>query len=332
MANIGPIVFFVVAYCLAKTSVSKLTLDKVTSYAIMLVGLSATLLLAFLWQRTAEVAGQERSVALLALSFFLALMDCTSSMAFIAFLATLKPLYMPSFFLGEGLSGLLPALLALAQGAGDIVCVNVSSTEARNVSGTVVNMTTYSRYPSYLPPRFSVRVFFLLLSGMIATSLAAFSLLNFWGYCKDQFVAAASSCLQEGEDGAREKSAEAGGPVEGRGVSNPALDEPAVVSNSFSYTAEHNGLAGSAPGSAKSAFGSSGPGSYGSQATESGLGSFTPTGRCGEGVELVSKRGPDVSMVTTCLLLTQVVVINFLGIGILLSVQVSFVGSVVQAI
>lgn len=327
MANIGPIIFFVIAYCLAKTSVSKLTLDKVTSYAIMLVGLSATLLLAFLWQRTAEVAGQERSVALLALSFFLALMDCTSSMAYVAFLATLKPIYMSSFFLGEGLSGLLPALLALAQGAGDIVCVNVSSTEARNVSGEVVNVTTYSQFPSYLPPHFSVRVFFLLLSGMIATSLAAFSLLNFWGYCKDQFVAASSYSLQEGEDGARKKSA-----VEGRGVCNPALDEPAVVANSFNYTAEHNGFAGSAPGSAKSAFGSSGPGSYGSQATESGLGSSTPTGLCGEGVELVSKRGPDVSMVTTCLLLTQVVVINFLGIGILLSVQVSFVGSIVQAV
>ena len=129
VANIGPIIFLIIAYCLAKTTVPKLTLDKVTSYLIMLVGVASTLLLAFLWKRTEYFWGSERSVALLTLSFFLCVMDCTSSVAYVAFMAALRPVYLSSFFIGEGLSGLLPALLALAQGAGDIVCVNGSSTE-----------------------------------------------------------------------------------------------------------------------------------------------------------------------------------------------------------
>ena len=335
MANVGPIIFFAVSYRLANSSsVSKLTLDKAASLAIMAVGLTSTLLLAFLWQRTVSVAGVRRSVALLALSFGLALMDCTSSLAYVAFLAALKPVYMASFFLGEGLSGLLPALMALAQGAGDILCLNGTSTGERNVTwgsggggdllglngtsagegnvtwgsgsggdllglngtsageGNVTggsgsggdlfglngtsagegnftwgggarleNVTTYHVYPSYQPPRFSVKVFFLLLSAMIAASIAAFALLNCWGYCKDEFVAASSYTVQhegaewEGGRRGRRKGKGSGlkcggvggggeGAVEeeeeeegGGGVSNPALDDdPSLVSSSCNYS------------------------------------------------------------------------------------------------
>ncbi|KAK7463949.1 hypothetical protein BaRGS_00038061 [Batillaria attramentaria] len=198
VANLGPIIFFVLANCVGRTRTYKTTLDKVTSYAIMLVGVTSTLLLAFLWRESAYVAGADRSVALLALSFFLAFMDCTSSLAYVAFMAALKPSYMASFFLGEGLSGLLPALLALGQGAGDIVCVNGSSSSQEVVNGTVVNgtvvngttvnVTDYFVFPKYVEPRFSVQVFFLLMSGIIALSIASFTLINFWSYCKDQFV------------------------------------------------------------------------------------------------------------------------------------------------
>ncbi|KAK7485469.1 hypothetical protein BaRGS_00023279 [Batillaria attramentaria] len=197
LANLGPIAFFVLANCVRKTRAYKSTLDKVTAYVIMVLGFVSTFLLAFVWKCTAHVAGSERSVAVLALSFSLALTDCTSSLAYTAYMATLKPHYMPTFFLGEGLSGLLPALMALGQGAGEIVCVNSTYTrqtfvngagpnvtigDGTNVTvingigpngtrsdeeyvtmvdgsgnGTVVNVTGFSVFPVYLPPRFSLQ-------------------------------------------------------------------------------------------------------------------------------------------------------------------------------
>nr|KAG5698480.1 hypothetical protein BaRGS_022010 [Batillaria attramentaria] len=228
LANLGPIAFFVLANCVRKTRAYKSTLDKVTAYVIMVLGFVSTFLLAFVWKCTAHVAGSERSVAVLALSFSLALTDCTSSLAYTAYMATLKPHYMPTFFLGEGLSGLLPALMALGQGAGEIVCVNSTYTrqtfvngagpnvtigDGTNVTvingigpngtrsdeeyvtmvdgsgnGTVVNVTGFSVFPVYLPPRFSLQVFFLLLAVIMGLSIIAFTLINKWGYCKDQHV------------------------------------------------------------------------------------------------------------------------------------------------
>ncbi|XP_025083157.1 solute carrier family 52, riboflavin transporter, member 3-B-like [Pomacea canaliculata] len=200
IANIGPIIFVLISLCLKRTHVKKLTLDKITSYIIMIVGVASTLLLAFFWEETIFVDGADRSFALLALSFFLSFVDCTSSVAYVAFMASLKPVYLSSFFVGEGLSGLLPALMALGQGAGEIKCVNASSTSERNVSGNVVNVTDYYVYPTYLPPRFSVQLFFLLLCGMIFLSMVAFSLLNFWGYCKDQLVAVSMYNLEDSDN------------------------------------------------------------------------------------------------------------------------------------
>ena len=113
-----------------------------------------------------------------------------------------------------------------------------------------------------------------------------------------------------------------GGPVEGRGVPNPAFDEPVAVNN-LKQIAECDQLAASGSGSVKSASGSTDSGPYGSQATVASLQSSTLGGLSGEGVELMKRRGEDISIATMFLLLTQVVVINFLITGFLLSIQVS---------
>ncbi|XP_070174408.1 solute carrier family 52, riboflavin transporter, member 3-B-like isoform X2 [Littorina saxatilis] len=324
IANIGPIIFIIIAYILKKRSpASKLTLDKVTSYAIMFVGLTSTLLLAFLWQRTAHVAGSERSVALLALSFFLAVMDCTSSLAYVAFLAALKPAYMASFFFGEGLSGFLPAMMALGQGAGDVLCVNGSSTVEKNISGVLVNGTSYFEYPTYTDPRFSVQLFFILLSALIFLSIVAFTLLNFWGYCKDEFVTASSYDLeQDFEEKTKGKSYSCGDSVEGLGISNPVCsvrdETPNIADGHAHFTDLHkssdSGSHVMAAGSSGS--GSSGIGSNGSRDT------LVQNDSSDEGKSLV-KKGEDkeVSMVIAIFLLVQVVIINFLITSFVLSVQ-----------
>ncbi|KAG7219475.1 hypothetical protein INR49_009309 [Caranx melampygus] len=71
-------------------------------------------LLGFFWKETAVVAGSPRSVALLALTFFLAAVDCTSSVTFLPFMMRLQPQYLTTYYIGEGrhdagVSGGLPA-------------------------------------------------------------------------------------------------------------------------------------------------------------------------------------------------------------------------------
>ncbi|CAL1548766.1 unnamed protein product [Lymnaea stagnalis] len=170
IANIGPILFVLVSFLAPHL---KPRIEKVTSFVVIIISMVASFLLAFFWDQSSVVGGSEHSLALLTLNFFLALGDCTSSVSFYAFMSLMKPEYMASLFIGEGLSGMLPALIALGQGAGDIICYN---------------KTVYNVYPMYVEANFSVKVFFLILAGIIAASAVSFLLLNFWGYCKSEMV------------------------------------------------------------------------------------------------------------------------------------------------
>ncbi|XP_048338518.1 solute carrier family 52, riboflavin transporter, member 2 [Sphaerodactylus townsendi] len=136
-------------------------------YALLSLGCLAGLLLAFFWGEASVVGGSPRSLALLGLLFGLALVDCTSSVTFLPYMHRLRPHYLTTYFVGEGLSGLLPGLVALGQGVGVSQCVN--SSLAGDGDGLRV---------TYQAPRFSVCAFFLFLSGMMAVSLVAFILLN----------------------------------------------------------------------------------------------------------------------------------------------------------
>ena len=65
--------------------------------------------------------------------FCLSLVDCTSSVLYFPYMARFRETYMISFMIGEGCSGLIPALASLAQGVGgNPYCQNV----------TVFNQTT----------------------------------------------------------------------------------------------------------------------------------------------------------------------------------------------
>jgi hypothetical protein len=74
--------------------------------------------------------------------------------------------YLTATFLGEGLTGLVPTLLALAQGiGGEAICIV-------NSNGTALE-------PTYSQPRFSVTIFMFLIAGVIGLSLIGFLLLRF---------------------------------------------------------------------------------------------------------------------------------------------------------
>ncbi|CAN7997156.1 unnamed protein product [Ixodes hexagonus] len=155
VANLGPL-----AYTLARKRIKV----KVAVHATLFVGLTAGILLVFLWRQT--VGGH--SVAFIALAFFLSMVDCTSSVLYMPFMARYPHQFLFWYMVGEGLSGLVPAGLALAQGV-DQAAANETMTNATDDSGTDAGVN--------VGPRFSIEVFLGMLCVIVAISWVAFSVL-----------------------------------------------------------------------------------------------------------------------------------------------------------
>ncbi|XP_030645066.1 riboflavin transporter 2 [Chanos chanos] len=180
MANVGPL-FITLMHRFRPGLLSEATVI----YFIISFGALASFLLAFFWKETVMVQGTERSVPLLLLTFFISVVDCTSSVTFLPFMMQLKPEYLTTYFVGEGLSGLVPALVALIQGVGVVHCLNVTQTfniseasaQSRNINES--ESTRYVLRPHYQLPNFSVEAFFFFLTAMMVVCLVAFLLLNY---------------------------------------------------------------------------------------------------------------------------------------------------------
>ncbi|XP_052062981.1 solute carrier family 52, riboflavin transporter, member 3-B-like isoform X1 [Mytilus californianus] len=177
MANIGPLLVTAM-YVFCKSYMK----ERVAVYAVLGIGATSCLLLSFFWQETTYIAGGFHSTALLVLQFFLALTDCTTSVLFLPFMATFKAEYMTGYFIGEGLSGLVPSIVALTQGVGQLTCKNISSLNS------TTNVTSYSIQPIYHSIRFSVEEFFYFLCAMLVISIVSFTILNYTSYCKKEKV------------------------------------------------------------------------------------------------------------------------------------------------
>ncbi|KAH9507716.1 hypothetical protein Btru_053522 [Bulinus truncatus] len=225
VANIAPL-----TYTVASVLFPHRVLEVPVIYVIISLGILSCLLLAFLWNVTSTVAGQLHSTALFVLQFCLALVDCTSSVAFLPFMSRLKPQYMPAYFIGEGFSGLIPSLVALAQGAGSMRCItspiyhnkteqiplkydiskttrmdsefhfNFTEPNTSMPQNNLTAVTNVSVYPVYEDPRFSVGTFFLFLMSMLIISFVSFVLLNYWSYSKREYASCKSQSGQD-EDG-----------------------------------------------------------------------------------------------------------------------------------
>ncbi|NXO00983.1 S52A3 protein, partial [Rhinopomastus cyanomelas] len=147
-------------------------------YGIISVGVVSCLLLAFLWDCTSTISGITHSTAFLLLTFFLSLVDCTSSVTFLPFMMQLQPRYLTTFFVGEGLSGLIPAFIALGQGSGISSCVNVTHVDNVTSGNETVESISTQLETRYHPANFSPLVFFLLLTAMMLACLTAFFFLT----------------------------------------------------------------------------------------------------------------------------------------------------------
>lgn len=168
MANIGPL--FITLMHRFRPGVLD---ERPVIYCIVVLGIIATFLLAFFWKHRVTVGGSLHSLPLLVLSFLLSVVDCTSSVTFLPFMMRLRPQYLTTYFVGEGLSGLVPALVALIQGVGVVHCQNANLSDSLNETLENSTMTAI-----YQPAKFSAQVFFLFLSAMMVVCLVAFILLN----------------------------------------------------------------------------------------------------------------------------------------------------------
>ncbi|XP_036597842.1 solute carrier family 52, riboflavin transporter, member 2 isoform X2 [Trichosurus vulpecula] len=152
--------------------------------AVQALGVVGMALLAPLWSHVVPMAGQPHSVAFLALAFALALSCCASNVTFLPFMSHLPPAFLRSFFLGQGLSALLPCGLALAQGVGHLECQPASTPSSRvsplqtssspNVSLSPDISPSVPMVPVYFKEHFSASTFFWVITSLLAISAAAF--------------------------------------------------------------------------------------------------------------------------------------------------------------
>ena len=145
--------------------------EKPSIYVLMVIGVLSSLLIGFFWDATSYINGEEHSTGLLTLLFFLSLVDCSSSVLFMPFMARFRQAYLTSYLIGEGLSGFLPSIFALMQGVG-------GNPSCRNTSAIVNGSESWQLEAFYPEPNFSVSVFFFILMGLMICCAASFIGLN----------------------------------------------------------------------------------------------------------------------------------------------------------
>lgn len=187
LANIGPLI-----YTIGNKLAPDIVRETTVTHIIIIMAAISSLLLAVFWKDTSVVGGSNHSTALFSLVFFLALMSCTSSVTFIPFMGHFKPGYIVAFFIGQGVSGLLPSLVALIQGVGasSIKCPsslkNVVSKKSNSTSESSFNSTSDRNSSSPNPqlmhvakPLFSAYAFFTVIFAFIVLCEVCFILLNY---------------------------------------------------------------------------------------------------------------------------------------------------------
>ena len=115
LANLGPALYIFLRRCAPRTAPTV----SATIFLILCCSVLSMLGLSLYWQRTSLIGGTERSWAVLLFTFLSAAADCTSSVVYWPFAGTFLPRYISGLAVGEGLSGVVAALLSQLQYATD---------------------------------------------------------------------------------------------------------------------------------------------------------------------------------------------------------------------
>lgn len=164
IGNIGPVLYA----SLQKMCPIK---DSYIVFCLLAIGIAAGFCMAFLYPVTAYIWGQQRSVAIFVVVFFFALVGCTSSVLFMPYFGRFRDIYLVTYLIGEGLSGFLPAVLALIQGVG----------------GNAQCLPDGNRFTPL--PKFGTQTFFLIVSALFLASFIAFILLDQLKFVRNEYAA-----------------------------------------------------------------------------------------------------------------------------------------------
>uniref|UniRef100_A0A7E4WE87 Riboflavin transporter n=1 Tax=Panagrellus redivivus TaxID=6233 RepID=A0A7E4WE87_PANRE len=162
IACIGPLIYSILHKC-TNFDIPKAPVIQ----ALLILCTVFTLLMAFFWDYTQTVFGKERSTALIVIMFVMALVNATSNVLFLPYMATFHPTYLTAYFVGMGLSALIPSLFSLIQGTSNFDCV--------------FNATSGIVEAQFHPARFGVRDFNLIMFVWMGIATASFALLH-WGH------------------------------------------------------------------------------------------------------------------------------------------------------
>ncbi|RDD36636.1 Solute carrier family 52, riboflavin transporter, member 3-A [Trichoplax sp. H2] len=199
IANLAPL-----TYSLLKHWKPNVVKEVPAIYVVLVTGTASCLLLAFFWRSIAIVGGEPHSIGLLILGFTLAMTDCTSSVTYLPFMATFREVYMPAYLVGEGLSGLLPGLVALGQGARNgagcfnqnISVATVATTMHPTTGPSITTAATQATPPQNLTlceqtlrsVSFTPETFWFILFGLTIASALAFIAMNYLPLAKKHYV------------------------------------------------------------------------------------------------------------------------------------------------
>ena len=172
MGNIAPLALVLFKCLRGKRSINLIPVN----YVVISIGMAACLLLVFFWSKTGWIFREKRSVSLLILSFFLSLLDCTSMVTFSDYMTRFRREFTSAVFLGESLTTIIPSLLAIAQGNGQIECISSSLNDSIDNSSVIA---------IYKTARFSVSIFFLCIFFLLVLSFIAFVILQWTNIARD---------------------------------------------------------------------------------------------------------------------------------------------------
>lgn len=160
-ANISPLMCYIFRKKLASRHSSLIS-------CYLIVGTVSMFALAFTHQIVSIVFGAKHSAFFFVFSFFISLVGCTSSVLFLPFMNKLPESYLIPFFIGEGLSGLVPSFIALLQGVGkDPICIDV-----------ILANGTKTRVSHTEEPVFTSTIFLSIMAVIMCASTVSFQYLN----------------------------------------------------------------------------------------------------------------------------------------------------------
>lgn len=164
-ANVGPVIYALLHKSKCQPNESSCIL------CLLCLQVLAMGLLIFFYDRTVAIGGERRSLILLVSVFFSALVGCFSSVLFMPYLRDFDDVYIVSYFVGEGFSGVLPSVVALIQGVGEPAACDVP----------LIN-TTKTISPNAPDLKFPGQYYFLFLTLVLVLSLVAFIVLRYFPF------------------------------------------------------------------------------------------------------------------------------------------------------